>query len=272
MGFLSLFGKKGNTPNNVPQNQADETRPSTARGEQADQTSVVSPQEQRKSEIESVAMVSIPYTIEPGFHACNSLLSGRVVGGIGVVNQINKFHDYESYDEYPGLSDFLDTLTFVDGEYPSYCTTSAYDVNLYFNQYINRFIQSKDSNFLQYLMVLSFKQHVEVHRPYEHGTNIIIGQPYYNFLFYKLSYMMAIEIVGQERIDACLADLGPSQLSGEKRFVNEFDHFKRCTFIFDLPDKCFHAEDGYANAVEERMHGPIYHCSKNDFEEHCSYR
>ena len=210
------------------------------------------------------AMVSIPYTVEPGFHACNRYLSGRQVGGIGALNQVDKLHDYEGYEEYPGLSEFLDLLTYVDGEYPSYYVTSAEDVNYYFVSYIMRFLEITGSISCVSLFVDAFRNNVAAYDPRQFGYHIVMGEPFFNFVFYQLSYMMALELLDRGRMEACLEDLGPSNLTGKQRLVNEFDHFKRCAFVFDAPDGSFRSEHR-ESAVEERLYGPVYHCSEHDF-------
>ena len=177
-----------------------------------------------------------------------------------------KLHDYEDDAEYPGLSNFLDTLSFVDGTYPSYYTTSPREMDVYFRGYISRFFPYKDSTSFEYIMAETLEQHLSTFDPYSDGSNIVMGRDFYNSIFYRLSFMMALELIPHELITKCMIDLGPSSLPKEKRFVNEFDHFEKCTFIFDYPDGCFHAEDCYANAIDERLYGPIYHCSKRDYE------
>ena len=213
-----------------------------------------------------VQLISIPYTIEPGYLACNRFLPRRSMGGIGVINQLDKFHDYEDAD-YPGLSDFLDALTYVDGEYPSYFTLSKDEMNHYFVRYMRNFASDEmDYTFLALItsaMVDHYNAYDEIGGD-QYFPNIVIGSDYYNFIFYKIATLVAFDIFPYDLLQTCFRDFGPSKLTKEKRFINEFDHFKRCTFVFDCPEGNFHAVSR-ANDIGERKYGPIYHCSENDY-------
>lgn len=216
-----------------------------------------------------VQLISIPYTIEPGYQACNQFLPRRNAGGIGVINQLDKFHDYEDAD-YPGLSEFLDELTYVDGEYPSYFTLSKDDMNHYFVRYMRNFASDKMDFTFQMLVSDAMINHYNAYDEMggdQYYPNIVIGSDYYNFIFYKIATMVALDIFPHDLLQTCFQDLGPSKLTEEKRFVNEFDHFKRCTFLFDRPDGSFHAVSR-ANGIDERIYGPIYHCSEKDYEKY----
>lgn len=260
MGFFDKF-RKNKAADVQPTQQPQPTQPSEAAAK--------SQEAPKQANSEVVRMSSIPYTIQSGFHGWGSVMPYGTAGGISALNQVEKLHDYEKYSDYPGLSEFLDKLTFVDGDYPGYYTTSADTMNFLFLNYITRFSPNKENWSFQSLISDSLIMHIQEYGPdiNNYQDDIILGSEYFNFIFYKLAWMVAINAIPEDLIDTIIRDCGPTQLEDYKRFVNEFDHFSKCTFVFDLPDGQFHAEHR-ANGVEERAKGPIYHCSKGDFEKY----
>lgn len=214
---------------------------------------------------QSEVLVSIPYTIETGFPECQPYVPRHSVGGIGSANRFEKYHDYED-DDYPRLSDFLDTLTFVDGKYPSYCSSSVDDMNYYFVSYMREFASDPLDYTLRFVISQMMAQHYDAFgaTPQEYQHNIVIGTPYYNFIFYKIAWLVALDRIPLELIDECVGKLDLGSLSQEKRFVNEFDHIFRARFVFDVADGCFDVSH-LPNYQDERIEGPVFHCSEGDY-------